>query len=71
MQKAVREALDALPARQRAAVVLSYYEGFTNREAGDILGISAEAVESLLARGRRGLKVRLEGVKHELIGDER
>ena len=69
VQKAVREALSALPERQRAAVVLSYYEGFTNREAGEILGISTEAVESLLARGRRALKAQLGGIKNDLIGE--
>ncbi len=69
MKKAVRRALDALPPRQRAAVVLSYYQGFTNREAGEILGVSAEAVESLLARGRRALRASLQDVKHDLIGD--
>ncbi len=70
VKRAVRGALDALPARQRSAVVLSYYQGFTNREAGEILGISAEAVESLLARGRRGLRARLQDVKHDLIGEK-
>ena len=67
---AVRAALDALPPRQRSAVVLNYYQGFTNREAGELLGVSAEAVESLLARARRALKSRLKDAKHELIGDK-
>ena len=69
MKKAVRAALDTLPSRQRSAVVLNYYQGFTNREAGEILGIIAEAVESLLAPARRALKAHLADAKHDLIGD--
>ena len=69
VRRVVRTALDDLPPRQRAAVVLTYYQGFSNREAGDLLGISDEAVESLLARGRRALKARLGSVKQDLMGD--
>ena len=69
LKRSVRAALDALPPRQRAAVVLTYYQGFSNREAGELLGIGDEAVESLLARGRRALKARLKGVKQDLMGE--
>lgn len=56
---ALQEALDALPARQRAAVLLCHYEGRGNADAAEILGISVEAMESLLSRGRRTLRARL------------
>ncbi len=68
LKRSVRAALDDLPPRQRAALVLTYYQGFSNREAGDLLGISDEAVESLLARGRRALAARLNSVKQDLMG---
>ncbi len=55
----VDAALQALPDRQRAALVLCHYEELSMAEAGDILEISAEAVESLLARGRRALRAAL------------
>jgi RNA polymerase sigma factor (sigma-70 family) len=55
----VDAALQALPDRQRAALVLCHYEELSMAEAGEILEISAEAVESLLARGRRALKAAL------------
>jgi len=55
----VDAALQALPDRQRAALVLCHYEELSMAEAGEILEISAEAVESLLARGRRALRVAL------------
>ncbi|MDH3240414.1 MAG: sigma-70 family RNA polymerase sigma factor [Alphaproteobacteria bacterium] len=71
IKRSVRAALDALPARQRSALVLTYYEGFTNREAGRLLGISAEAVESLLARGRRALKDALQSVHREMMGERK
>lgn len=55
----VDAALKALPDRQRAALVLCHYEDMSLVEAGEKLGISAEAVESLLARGRRALRAAL------------
>lgn len=69
LKKSVRGALEALPPRQRAAVVLTYYQGFSNRETADLMGVGEEAVESLLARGRRALRARLADLKHDLIGD--
>ncbi|WP_072391993.1 sigma-70 family RNA polymerase sigma factor [Hyphomicrobium sp. CS1BSMeth3] len=52
----VRAALDQLPARQRAALVLCYYEERSQAEAAALLGVSAGALESLLSRGRATLK---------------
>lgn len=56
----VTSALGALSDRQRAALVLSYYEGLSNAAAADVLAVSVEALESLLARARRALRVELE-----------
>lgn len=56
----VRGALDGLPPRQRAAIALCHYEGLTNIDAAAALKISVEALESLLARGRRALRAELE-----------
>ena len=66
-QKAVRAALDSLPEKQRAAIVLVHYQGFSNREAGDLLDASVEAVESLLSRARRSLRTRLEATAADLL----
>ncbi len=52
-------ALAELPERQRAAIVLCHYQECGNIEASEILGISVEALESLLARGRRALRAKL------------
>ncbi len=56
MTARVDQALRALPDRQRAALTLFHYEGLSQIEVGRMLGISDEAVESLLARARRTLK---------------
>lgn len=67
MEKHVNAALAELPTNQRAAITLCHYQGMRNAEAADILGVSVEALESLLSRGRRGMRKRLEGVAHELL----
>ena len=54
-------ALGTLPARQRAALVLRYYEDLTERETADVLGCSVAAVKSLVARGGEALRERIEG----------
>lgn len=62
-------ALATLPDRQRAAITLFYFEELSNAEAAEALSCSVEALESLLARARRALKVALEDVGRDLIGD--
>jgi RNA polymerase sigma-70 factor (ECF subfamily) len=52
----VDAALKGLPERQRLALTLFHYEGMSQIEVGEAMGISDEAVESLLARARRSLK---------------
>lgn len=61
----IEAALAALPERQRAALQLCHYQDCGNIEAAEILGISVEALESLLARGRRTLRARLAHLKDE------
>lgn len=55
----VAAALQALPARQREAIVLQYYQELSNVEAAVVMEISVEALESLLARARRSLRLAL------------
>lgn len=55
----VAAALQALPERQRAAIALCYYEEHTAAQAAEILGTTADAVESLLARARKALRQNL------------
>jgi RNA polymerase sigma-70 factor (ECF subfamily) len=55
-QKAVAAAMNQLPERQRTAISLVVYHSLSNRDAATVMDISVEALESLLARGRRTLK---------------
>ena len=57
--EAVRRALDALPPRQRAALVLRHFEDLTYRQIADAMRVSEKSVERLLARGREALQRRL------------
>lgn len=63
---ALQAALQALPERQRQAVVLRHIEELGNPEIAEIMGISVEAVESLTARGKRALSEVLGARKDEL-----
>lgn len=54
--RAVADAIAALPERQREAILLVHYQDMTNIAAAEALSVSVEALESLLARGRRALR---------------
>ena len=58
----VDSALQALPARQREAIVLCHFQELSNLEAAELMGVSVDALESLLSRGRRALRTALAGV---------
>lgn len=55
----VERAMAELPDRQRDAVVLCHYQELSNIEAAAVMGVSIEAVESLLSRGRKALRAAL------------
>ncbi|MBV6633943.1 MAG: sigma-70 family RNA polymerase sigma factor [Alphaproteobacteria bacterium] len=52
----VRDAIATLPERQRIALTLCAFEGHSNAEAGEIMGLGVKAVEALLVRARRQLR---------------
>lgn len=58
----VAEAMGRLPDRQREAITLCHYQEMTNIEAAALMGLSVDALESLLARGRRNLRAALADV---------
>jgi RNA polymerase sigma-70 factor (ECF subfamily) len=58
-ETALQTALADLPERQREAVILCHYGDLSQAEAAASLGISVDALESLLARARRQLRLRL------------
>lgn len=54
--QAVKDCIEALPDRQRAAVILTYYEEQPNNHAAETLEMQLKAFESLLFRARASLK---------------
>lgn len=50
----------ALPEKQKMCIYLFYYEGYSCREIGDILGIRENAVYANLNKGRNRLKELIE-----------
>lgn len=50
------QALETLPARQRAALVLRYYEDVPDSEIADLLGCRVSTVRTLVARGLAHLR---------------
>ena len=52
----VRKAVDSLPARQKEALILCYYQDLKAKDAAQILGLSQGATEALLFRARQSLK---------------
>ncbi len=59
----VDAALTRLPDRQREAIVLCHYQELTNIEAAALMAVSVEALESLLSRGRRALRLALADIR--------
>lgn len=52
-------AIARLPERQRAAIVLTYYEGLGNVETAAVLATTVSSVEALLVRAKRALRMEL------------
>ena len=46
----LQRAIDRLPQRMRAAVVLRYFEDMTEAEVADVLGVSQGTVKSTVSR---------------------
>jgi RNA polymerase sigma factor (sigma-70 family) len=54
------DALAALPDRQRAALVLRYYQGLSEREVAEALGVRPGTAKSLVHRGLANLREVIE-----------
>lgn len=60
-QQEVASALRALSPRQRACLVLRYYDDMTDAQIADDLGLSPSSVKTHVARGLATLETRLRG----------
>jgi len=59
-ERTIRQAVEALPENQRAAVILHKYQEVDYRQIAQILGVSESAVKSLLFRAYEALRQRLQ-----------
>lgn len=65
----VDAAIAQLPERQRLAVILVHFEQVSQKVAAETLGISVDALESLLARARRSLKEMLKSRHADMLSE--
>ena len=56
LERLIRE----LPERQQLALNLCFYEGISNQEAAEILGVNLKALQSLIMRAKMTLKERVK-----------
>ena len=54
--KLLRNAVDALPEKQRTAFILSKYDDLSYKEIAEVMGTSLSSVESLLHRAKMNLQ---------------
>jgi len=59
-ERLIREAIESLPEKQRAAVILHKYQEVDYRQIAKILEVSESAVKSLLFRAYENLRTRLQ-----------
>lgn len=59
LQRTVRQAIDMLPPLDKSVLVMSDLDGVPNREIGDTLGLSLQAVKARLHRARLFLRGKL------------
>ncbi len=64
-QAMLESAIQSLPERQKIALNLCFYEGLSNKDAADVLGVGVKALESLLMRAKSGLRDKLLSKKEE------
>ena len=57
LQATIRRAVDRLPGRMRAAIMLRYYDDMTDAEVAELLGISLGTVKSTMARAVAKLRI--------------
>jgi RNA polymerase sigma-70 factor (ECF subfamily) len=62
----VRRALDALPAAQKTAVILSRYEGLSYKQIAEVMELSVSAVESKLHRAKQTLRKKLNAYSGDI-----
>jgi RNA polymerase sigma-70 factor (ECF subfamily) len=62
----VRQAIESLPARQRATLVLAYYQELSYHEVAEVLGCSIGTVKTQMSRALRTLAQRLPDIAGDI-----
>jgi RNA polymerase sigma-70 factor (ECF subfamily) len=62
LSQRVQQALDKLPAKQRAAIILTVYENQSHADAAKILGCTEATISWRVFAARRKLKLFLKGI---------
>jgi RNA polymerase sigma-70 factor (sigma-E family) len=57
LQETLRRAIDRLPQRMRAAVMLRFYDDMTEAEVAEVLGVSLGTVKSTVSRAVAKLRI--------------
>ena len=65
LSRRVQGALNRLPAKQRAAIVLTIYENQSHAEAAQTLGCTEATISWRVFAARQKLKLLLKGISHE------
>ncbi len=65
--EAIQQAVQRLPAEQRMAVVLCYFEAHSNPQAAQLMGLHLKALEGLLGRARKQLRNWLGKLREEAL----
>ncbi len=60
LQESLRRAVDRLPQRMRAAVMLRFYDDMTEAEVAEVLGVSLGTVKSTVSRAVAKLRIDAE-----------
>jgi len=63
----LKQAADSLSEKQRTAIVLNKYEGFSYQEVAEIMQTSLSAVESLIHKGMKNLRKKLYNYCTEIM----
>jgi len=59
-QNMLDRSLQELPERQQLALNLCFYEGLSNKEAAEIIGVNLKALQSLIIRAKTTLKEKVK-----------
>lgn len=59
-QRLLEAQIEALPERQRMALNLCFYEGLSNQDAANVMGLHLKALQALLMRAKTTLKKQLK-----------